>query len=73
MNCFNFQVRHGDNYEKDYYPDLITNDSLAFFRQTKQENSESPVLMVMSYPGPHGPEDSAPQFADLFFNVTTHQ
>ena len=68
-----FQVKHGSNYERDYYPDLITNDSLAFFRQTKQQNPDQPVLMVMSYPGPHGPEDSAPQYSDLFFNVTTHQ
>lgn len=27
----------------------------------------------MSFPAPHGPEDSAPQYAHLFFNVTTHQ
>ena len=68
-----FQVKHGSNYERDYYPDLITNDSLAFFRQTKQQNPEQPIMMVMSYPAPHGPEDSAPQYSDLFFNVTTHQ
>ncbi|KFB53347.1 AGAP003374-PA-like protein [Anopheles sinensis] len=31
-----------------------------------------PVLLAMSFPAPHGPEDSAPQYSHLFFNVTTH-
>jgi hypothetical protein len=29
--------------------------------------------MVLSFPGPHGPEDAAPQFQNLFLNVTTHR
>ena len=29
--------------------------------------------MVMSFPSPHGPEDSAPQYANMFFNVTRHR
>jgi extracellular sulfatase Sulf len=60
-------------YADDYYPDVITNGSLAFFKRAKEQRPDQPVLMVMSYPGPHGPEDAAPQYADLFFNVTTHQ
>lgn len=72
LNVNGNKVRHGWDYTKDYFPDLITNDSLAFFRQSKQRQPHRPILMVMSYPGPHGPEDSAPQYADLFFNVTTH-
>jgi extracellular sulfatase Sulf len=27
----------------------------------------------MSFPSPHGPEDSAPQYSDMFFNVTRHR
>ena len=70
---FLFQIRHDDDYAKDYFPDLITNSSLEFFRESKAKDPDAPVMMVMSYPGPHGPEDAAPQYKDLFFNVTTHQ
>nr|CAD7567410.1 unnamed protein product [Timema californicum] len=58
---------------EDYYPDLIANDSVAFLRQSKQYFARKPVMLVLSFPAPHGPEDSAPQYSHLFFNVTTHQ
>jgi len=32
-----------------------------------------PVAMVLSMPAPHGPEDSAPQYADMFQNLTDHR
>jgi len=72
VNSNGRKVRHGWDYTKDYFPDVITRDSLAFFRTSKQRQPDRPVLMVMSYPGPHGPEDAAPQYSELFFNVTTH-
>lgn len=58
---------------QDYYPDLIANDSIAFLRQSKKNSAHKPVMLAMSFPSPHGPEDSAPQYSDLFFNVTSHQ
>jgi hypothetical protein len=58
---------------QDYYPDLIANDSIAFLRQSKKNSAHKPVMLTMSFPAPHGPEDSAPQYSHLFFNVTTHQ
>ena len=73
LNVNGERVAHGFDYAKDYFPDLITNDSIAFFRASKENRPDKPIMMVMSYPGPHGPEDSAPQYQDLFFNVTTHQ
>ena len=29
-------------------------------------------MAVLGFPAPHGPEDAAPQYQDLFHNVTTH-
>lgn len=72
INMNGKKIKHGDDYHKDYYPDLIANDSIAFLRASKRRFSRKPVLLVMSFPAPHGPEDSAPQFSHLFFNVTTH-
>lgn len=67
------KIKHGFDYSRDYYPDLIANDSVAFLRQSKHNFARKPVMLVASFPAPHGPEDSAPQFSHLFFNVTTHQ
>lgn len=72
INMNGKKIKHGDDYHKDYYPDLISNDSIAFLRASKRRFSRKPVLLVMSFPAPHGPEDSAPQYSHLFFNVTTH-
>ncbi|OWR46246.1 extracellular sulfatase SULF-1 protein [Danaus plexippus plexippus] len=72
VNMNGKRIKHGDDYNKDYYPDLIANDSIAFLRASKRRFSRKPVLLVMSFPAPHGPEDSAPQYSHLFFNVTTH-
>uniref|UniRef100_A0A182M0M3 Sulfatase N-terminal domain-containing protein n=1 Tax=Anopheles culicifacies TaxID=139723 RepID=A0A182M0M3_9DIPT len=73
INMNGQKIKHGFDYAKDYYPDLIANDSIAFLRQSKHQNHRKPVLLAMSFPAPHGPEDSAPQYSHLFFNVTTHQ
>ncbi|XP_025834926.1 extracellular sulfatase SULF-1 homolog, partial [Agrilus planipennis] len=73
INMNGKKIKHGFDYQKDYYPDLIANDSIAFLRQSKKYNNNKPVMLTMSFPAPHGPEDSAPQYSHLFFNVTTHQ
>ncbi|KAI5726848.1 hypothetical protein M8J76_009529 [Diaphorina citri] len=72
INMNGRKIKHGEDYYNDYYPDLIANDSVRFLRQSKQSFSKKPIMLVMSFPAPHGPEDSAPQYANMFFNVTSH-
>ncbi|XP_038052020.1 extracellular sulfatase Sulf-1-like isoform X2 [Patiria miniata] len=64
---------HGFNYYRDYLPDLIANDSVAFFRMSKRTYPDNPVAMVLSFPAPHGPEDGAPQYQGLFEGNRLHR
>lgn len=63
-------VKYGDQYPTDYYPHVITNEGVQFLK--KSRGSEQPMMLVLSYPAPHGPEDSAPEHAHRFFNATDH-
>ncbi|KRX18645.1 Extracellular sulfatase Sulf-1 [Trichinella nelsoni] len=67
------KIKHGDNYFEDYFTDLIVNDSINFFKRSTLLFPQKPILLVLSFPAPHGPEDPAPKYNDFFANNTAHR
>ncbi|CAI4223479.1 unnamed protein product [Auanema sp. JU1783] len=67
------RLRYGNDYEKDYFTDLVTNKSIEFIHEHYENNFSQPFLIVISYPAPHGPEDPAPKYADMFMDKSSHR
>jgi len=61
-----------NNCVQDYLTDLIVNRSIEYFRQKRREEPEKPILSFLSFPAPHGTEDAAPQYQDLYQNASSH-
>jgi hypothetical protein len=69
------RIRNGVNTDPDSVISLDADPSPDPKRGIKSliyYDIQSGVRILNTCPGPHGPEDSAPQFSHLFFNVTTH-
>ncbi|XP_066269349.1 extracellular sulfatase Sulf-1-like isoform X2 [Branchiostoma lanceolatum] len=73
VNRNGLKFKHGFSYERDYFTDLIANDSASFFKLSKKTFPHRPVAMVLAFPAPHGPEDGAPQYSHMFENNTDHR
>ncbi|VBB28640.1 unnamed protein product [Acanthocheilonema viteae] len=73
INVNGDKIKHGWNYEKDYFTDLIANDTITFIRHLHREDLFKPYMIVLSFPAPHGPEDPAPQYSSWFQDVETHR
>eukprot|EP00058_Branchiostoma_floridae_P003590 XP_002589078.1 hypothetical protein BRAFLDRAFT_120897 [Branchiostoma floridae] len=73
VNRNGLKFKHDSSYERDYFTDLIANDSVSFFKLSKKTFPHRPVAMVLAFPAPHGPEDGAPQYSHMFANNTDHR
>ncbi|VDK80876.1 unnamed protein product [Litomosoides sigmodontis] len=73
VNVNGYKIKHGCDYKKDYFTDLIANDTIAFIRQLHERDHLKPYMIVLSFPAPHGPEDPAPQYSSWFQDVETHR
>ncbi|XP_001626284.3 extracellular sulfatase Sulf-1 isoform X2 [Nematostella vectensis] len=65
-----FYKKHQNNYENDYFTNVITDHAISFFKNSKARKPDRPIMMVVSHSAPHGPEDGAPQYQDHFPNAT---
>ncbi|VDM52097.1 unnamed protein product [Angiostrongylus costaricensis] len=73
VNLNGNRVKYGAEYEKDYFTDLVTNHSVKFIMDHFSTHNDKPFFIVISYPAPHGPEDPAPQYAELFEDIDSHR
>lgn len=69
-------VRHGDDYKRDYLPDVLKRQAIRFLRNhtrhddkdPPKEEEEKPFFMIISPPSCHGPHQPAPQYAYSLVN-----
>lgn len=60
--------KHGSDYAKDYFPDLVANRTLAVLDEwtAPPKEQRAPWIAVNAWPTPHGPFTPAPQFNRSF-------
>lgn len=60
-------VKHGNDYAKDYLPDVVLNRTLEFIEGVP---AGKPFLAMLSPPSCHDPTEAAPQHTSLFPGLT---
>ena len=56
--------KHGDDYEKDYFTDVIREQAVDFINQ--RSKTGKPFFMYIAPPAPHRPATPAPQYNTTF-------
>lgn len=56
------------NKKEEYFSDVIVDKAVEYFEVEKNREGEKddPLLMVMNFPAPHGPEDAHPDYEHKF-------
>ncbi|XP_065198698.1 N-acetylglucosamine-6-sulfatase-like [Sycon ciliatum] len=62
--------KHGTDYEKDYFTDVIKRNAVSFIKNATTEDASKPFFMYIATPAPHRPATPAPQYANMFSNET---
>eukprot|EP00026_Physarum_polycephalum_P001268 Phypoly_transcript_01269.p2 GENE.Phypoly_transcript_01269~~Phypoly_transcript_01269.p2 ORF type:complete len:397 (-),score=45.48 Phypoly_transcript_01269:413-1603(-) len=70
MSVNGLLVSHGGNYSTDYFTDLVGNHSVAWLEESFRNYTDSPVFSMIAVPACHDPQTPAPQYANLFPNIT---
>ena len=55
---------------KHYLTNVITNRAIKYFNKTIKQPNNDPLMMVLNFPAPHGPEDAHPKYQHTFDNET---
>ena len=64
-NAEDFSIRYEDK-PSDYLTNVLTKHAIKYFKKVKSEDPADPLLMVLNYPAPHGPEDAHPKYQKVF-------
>lgn len=63
---------HGNNYEKDYFTDVIKREAVQFIKNITQADGDdvdtTPFFMYIATPAPHRPATPAPQYEHRYDN-----
>lgn len=65
------EEKHGDDYEKDYFTDVIKREAVQFIKNMTQVNNDvdtAPFFMYIATPAPHRPATPAPQYEHAYDN-----